>query len=107
MTYIDDITDGIKGSIHYIENNIFQHEIFNLGNDSPVETNQLLNLIERQFNAKAIRKNIKIMNEVKKTHANIQKSKKLLGYFPKTDIKDGLALFFKWFEDYHSSKHRW
>ena len=107
MTYIDDITDGIMGSIRYIENNIFQHEIFNLGNDCPVETNQLLNLIERQFNAKAIRKNIKIMNEVKKTHANIQKSKKLLGYFPKTDIKDGLALFFEWFEDYHSSKPRW
>ena len=44
MTYITDIVDGIESSIFFKTDN--QSEIFNLGNNSPIETMQLINTMK-------------------------------------------------------------
>ena len=52
MTYIDDImADGIYGAIFYINNAKEQvrNEIFNLGNDQPISTKELLSTIEKKL----------------------------------------------------------
>ena len=51
MTYIDDIIDGICAAISYINNAKEQvrNEIFNLGNDQPISTKELLSTIEKNL----------------------------------------------------------
>ena len=51
MTYIDDIIDGICAAISYINNAKEQvrNEIFNLGNDQPISTKELLSTIEKKL----------------------------------------------------------
>jgi nucleoside-diphosphate-sugar epimerase len=36
--------------------------------------------------------------DVTQTFANIDKAKRLLGYDPKTSVKEGAAQFFDWYE---------
>ena len=101
MTNISDIVDGVLKSIDYLTNKNLRHEIFNLGNDSPIVTLDLVALIENEFNAIAKVKFEYSPNEVMKTHADLTKAKRLLGYSPKISIDDGLKSFFSWYKWYY------
>ena len=59
--------------------------------------------IESLFNKKAIIEFLPMQaGDVNQTYANIEKSKKLLNYNPKTNIKDGLEKFISWYNGYYS-----
>ena len=49
MTFIDDIIDGIFGAIDYVSSVQSKNEIFNLGNDTPIKTLDLLDRIEKKL----------------------------------------------------------
>ena len=104
MTYIDDIVSGILNAIDYVKNeaNKGKHEVFNLGNDSPVATIDLLELIESKLGKKAKIKHVQTSNESSYTHANLSKSKKILGYNPQVNIEYGLEEFINWYRNYES-----
>ena len=101
MTYIDDIVSGIVKTIGYLEmkEDPF-HEVFNLGNDTPVNTANLVELIESKTHKKAIIENKITTNESKCTHADLKKSREVLGYNPSIDISQGLDNFLEWYRDY-------
>ena len=101
MTFIDDIVDGIKGAISYLNNNIHvKNEIFNLGNDHPIFAKDMLNSIEKILNKKSKIINLDINNEALITHADISKAKNLLGYSPKVKFKDGIKIFLDWHKNF-------
>lgn len=93
-TYIDDITEGIVKAL----NKNLSFEIINLGNGHPVTLNKLISLIEKIIGKKAL---IKKSNQPKcdspVTYADISKAKRLLEYFPKTSIENGIKNFFNWY----------
>tara|TARA_B100000963_G_scaffold360234_1_gene390383 strand:+ start:7294 stop:8265 length:972 start_codon:yes stop_codon:yes gene_type:complete len=99
MTYIEDIVDGIYSSIELKE---FESEsnfqIFNLGNNSPVSTMDLLSYIENSLGKKAKYKFEESEIEVKTTWADISQSKKYLNYDPKTSFQDGMDKFLNWYK---------
>ena len=100
MTYIDDITDGILGAIEYSANNKVNFQIFNLGNEKPIQTTYLLNLIEKKLDKNALIKNINLSKEVKITYADCAKAFKVFGYSPKVEIEDGISEFIDWYARY-------
>lgn len=100
MTYIDDIVDGIMASIELVLYEYQNNEIFNLGNDKPIETLFLLKTIEKKLKTKAKIENVKTKNESIYTHSDNKKSKKLLGYNPKTKFETGIENFINWYIDY-------
>ena len=103
MTYIDDIVDGVNNSIDYISQQPKgTHEIFNLGNDQPVKTIDLLKLLEKKYNKKAKIIFKESMNESEYTHADISKAKKILGYKPDINFDEGMERFLDWFENYEN-----
>ena len=99
FTYIEDIIKGIRSSI----DKNFQNEIFNLGNSKREKVIDLINIIEQRLGKKA---RIKLMpikpGDVKVTNANIKKSKKMLGYNPKVNIKEGINRFIDWYLEYYN-----
>ena len=104
MTYIEDIVDGIIGAINYAmnSNNKIRNEIFNLGNDKPIKTTELLGKIESYFNQRA-KTNIEYTeNESLITHADITKAKNLLGYDPKVSFEEGIKIFLDWHKHYEN-----
>ena len=98
MTFIDDIIDGIFGAINYVFSVQNKNEIFNLGNDSPIKTSDLLKRIEQIISKKALINLCKTENEAFKTHADITKAKNLLGYDPKVCFDDGIERFLDWYK---------
>lgn len=97
-TFVGDIVDGIKRSIHYVEENDNVYEIINLGNSNPVSLKDMINTI-----GEVLKKEPKILElpmqpgDVERTYADITKAKKLLGYNPKTTFKEGIEEFVKWY----------
>ena len=102
MTFIDDIIDGICGAIDYVSSVQSKNEIFNLGNDNPIKTSDLLNRIEQIIGKKALINLYKTENEAFKTHADITKAKNLLGYDPRVCFDEGIERFLEWHSHYEN-----
>lgn len=93
FSYIDDIAEG---TIKCLNN--FGYEIFNLGNDNPVELIYVIKKIEELLCKKAnIIYEPKHPADIIATWANIDKSKKSLNWYPKTTIDDGIQKTVKWY----------
>ena len=104
MTFIDDIVEGIERAItSIVVNKIkYKNEIFNLGNNHPISTNQLLQTIESKMNKSTFIKHNKTNNEALITHADITKAKNLLGYDPKVSFEEGIEKFLEWHKNYEN-----
>ena len=94
FTYIDDIISGTRSAI---EKN-YNCEIFNLGNNKSEKLMDMIYLIENELGKEA-EINFEPMQpgDVVESFANIDKSKELLGYSPKTNIDEGIHNFISWF----------
>lgn len=95
FTYIMDTLDGIMKSISYTKS---QFEIFNLGESKNYSLKEVIETLETYIGRRAKIKYSKFLPfDVKKTHADINKARKLLRYNPTTDLKDGLKIFTEWY----------
>lgn len=98
FTYIDDI---VKGTIAAIDLGC-EYEIFNLGNNRPINLLYLIQLIETALGKPAIKEMLPMQpGEVMETFADIEKSQKLLGFYPTVPLEEGILHFLDWFKQYH------
>ncbi|MBS3782588.1 MAG: GDP-mannose 4,6-dehydratase [Candidatus Thermoplasmatota archaeon] len=97
FTYIDDIVGGVISSLEKKHD----YEIFNLGNNTPVELMEFIEMLEDALGVEA-EKEMKPMQpgDMKVTYADISGSKEKLGFEPKTDLKEGIEKFVNWYKDY-------
>jgi len=110
FTYIDDIVEGIVSAINHVpgkQSNNPPFCIYNLGNNRPEKLTDFIETLENALNVKAK----KIYKEMQKgdviaTMADIDASRRELGWQPKTAISDGLQLFVQWFFEYHKELAR-
>ncbi len=101
FTYIDDIVDGIVGSLdHPPERG--SHRILNIGDSQPVGLMDMIATLERTLGRDAI-KIMKPMQpgDVTATYADVSKLNALTGYAPKVDLAEGLERFVAWYRDYY------
>ena len=102
FTYIDDIVKGVTAALNYkFKGNKRSHYIFNLGNNKPLTVNKMISTLEEILSVKA-RKNLLPMQpgDVKKTYADIEDSRRHLGFKPSIAIREGLVKFTDWYKDY-------
>lgn len=93
-TYIDDIIAGITASV----NTELGYEIINLGESKTIKLLELISLIEDNLKKKAIIEWLPEQpGDVPVTFADIDKARRLLGYTPCVDIKEGVGRFAEWF----------
>ena len=98
FTYIDDIVKGTAAAIDLGA----ASEIFNLGNNRPVELLYLIQLLEQALEKKAIMEMLPMQpGEVIETFADIEKSTHLLGFRPSVSLEEGIARFVDWFKQYY------
>ena len=104
FTYVDDIISGVEKAIILSQNKKFnKHQIYNLGNNSPVALIKMIMLLEDIIGIKAKKKLLPMqLGDVKKTFANIDKSKRDLNFEPSVNLRQGLGKFVDWFKEYHN-----
>jgi UDP-glucuronate 4-epimerase len=101
-TYIDDIIQGTMAALKY-EGPMF--DVFNLGESETIQLKDLIAAIENALGKKAkINRLPEQPGDMPLTCADISKSRKLLGYNPKTKFEDGLPRFVDWFLKSRSAK---
>lgn len=100
FTYIDDIIEGTIAAIDLGA----PYEIFNLGNNRPIDLLYLIQLLEDALGKKAIREMLPMQpGEVTETYADIEKSQKALNFHPAIPLEEGILRFIDWFKAYHAS----
>lgn len=95
FSYIDDIAEGTLKCLQP-----FGYEIFNLGNDHPVELMHVITMIEDLLGKKAV------MNfsprhpaDVIATWAHIEKAREKLNWYPTVSIEEGIQKTVDWYRE--------
>ena len=98
FTYIDDIVNGTISAI----NNNYQYEVFNLGNNKSEKITEMIEMVEKKLDTKAIINYLPMQKgDVRETFADIDHSKTRLQFEPKTSLSEGLEIFVDWYTKYN------
>ncbi|MDO8648470.1 MAG: GDP-mannose 4,6-dehydratase [Candidatus Peregrinibacteria bacterium] len=98
FTYIDDIVSGIVASI----DKNYPEEIFNLGCGRQEELMDYVKVIEESCGREAKKEFLPMQpGDVRASLADISKAKKMLGFEPKTTIREGVPKFVEWYREYY------
>lgn len=115
FTYVEDLVRGIRLLIDVIpslSNNkisnadsvstVAPFRIVNIGNSETINLLDFIESIEKSLNKKAIRNYMPMQKgDVCKTWADASLLKNLTGYSPKTNFKEGISYFVKWYREYY------
>jgi UDP-glucuronate 4-epimerase len=92
-TYIDDI---VAGFISALDKGL-DYEVINLGCSQPVENLEFIQILEELVGRKAnIVDTPTPLSELMISYADISKARRLLGYDPKVNVREGLTRFVDW-----------
>jgi UDP-glucuronate 4-epimerase len=104
FTYVDDITAGVLAALDRPPSAAAgaPHALYNLGNHRPVALRRFVEVLEDALGVKA---KIELAplppGDVVRTCADIEASRRDLGFEPKTPIEEGLPRFVAWYREYH------
>jgi UDP-glucuronate 4-epimerase len=95
-TYITDILDGIMACTR----REFGYQILNLGESQTVKLVYLIELLENALGQKALVERLPAQpGDVPLTCADISQAAKILNYYPRVKIEQGIPLFVEWLND--------
>jgi len=98
FTYIDDIVDGILLALEKTDG----YQIFNLGNNKPIELEYFISCLEKELGKKAERNYLEMQaGDVFETFADIEHIKEILGWGPKTSPEEAIKAFVGWYREYY------
>ena len=102
FTWIDDVIAGILAALAKPPATSPPHAIYNLGNHRSESIMRLIHVLEEATGLSAdIRLAPLQPGDVRETFADIETSRRDLGYEPSTSIDEGMPRFVDWFRDYH------
>jgi UDP-glucuronate 4-epimerase len=115
FTYVNDLVNGIKLLIDVIPSinknldkldslsPIAPYRVVNIGNSEKIKLLDFIDAIEKNLGKKAIRNYMPIQKgDVPATWADASLLNKLTGYTPKTNFKNGINNFIKWYREYYN-----
>jgi len=95
-TYIEDIVSGVIGAL----DNPRKYEIYNLGNGNPVNLLEMIKIMEESLGIEAKRNYLPMQaGDVDLTCADISHAQEVIGYKPKTRLREGIEKTVKWYKE--------
>ena len=108
FTYIDDIVESIvrlipKPPSAGDENTTVPNQLFNIGNGSPVNLLEFIEILEEELGMTA-EKNMMPMQagDVERTWADVDSLFEYINYRPKVGIEEGIREFVSWYKAYYN-----
>jgi UDP-glucuronate 4-epimerase len=104
FTYVDDIVAGILAALDRPPSSEAgaPHAIYNLGNHRPVPLRRFVAILEAALGRPADARLAPLPpGDVVRTCADIEASRRDLGFEPRTPIEIGLPRFVEWYREYH------
>jgi UDP-glucuronate 4-epimerase len=104
FTYIDDIVAGTVAALDRPPpaDMKVRHRLYNLGNNRPERLLDFIAIIEREIGRTAVKELLPMQpGDVPSTYADIEASRRDLGFSPSTPLAEGLRRFTGWYKTYH------
>jgi len=103
FTYVGDIVKGISNLLTVIPQKTPNCEIYNIGNNSPVELQEYVEIIENALGKVAKKEYLPMQKgDVIQTYADVDKLSEATGFKPSTPLKEGIGRFVEWYKEYHA-----
>ena len=103
FTYIDDIVQGTLRALRRPAMGAPPHAVYNLGNCKPQKLLDFVGVLEGHLGLKASLKMEPMQaGDVTHTFADIEASRRDLGFEPVTPVETGLKNFVGWYRSYHA-----
>ncbi|AKX45633.1 protein CapI [Thiopseudomonas alkaliphila] len=105
FTYIDDIVEGIIRIQNVVPASTVPYELFNIGNNQPIELMRFINAIESACGRVAQKIYLDMQpGDVPRTYADTSRLESTVGYKPAMEIEQGIAEFVCWYKTYKGLK---
>ncbi len=92
-TYVSDIAQGVVAAV----DRRLGYELINLGRGEPVLLREFVRVVEELTGKRAQLAHAKMpAADVRETFAGIEKARRLLGYAPQTQVREGMARVWEW-----------
>ncbi|MBI1239466.1 MAG: SDR family NAD(P)-dependent oxidoreductase [Alphaproteobacteria bacterium] len=102
FTYIDDIVTGVVNATRRVPDGSPPHSLYNLGNNQPEKLGDFVAAIEVAAGRKATVIPAPMQpGDVTRTFADIEASRRDLGYSPSTPISEGVPRFVRWYRQHY------
>lgn len=92
-TFVSDIVDGLTAAVDRPQ----PFETVNFGNTKMVELRRVLEIFQELFDGVKIEYTSEQPGDVKATHSDVSKARRLFEYEPKVDVGEGITRFHEWF----------
>jgi UDP-glucuronate 4-epimerase len=93
-TFVEDIVQGIVAAV----DRPLGYELVNLGRGEPIWVSEFVQVVQELTGRKAVLQDGAMpAADVKQTFASIEKARRLLGYAPKTSVREGVARLWDWY----------
>ena len=109
FTYIDDVVDALERIFNKIKlessasTEVLDCRLLNVGRGEPRTVAELVEYLEKFLSISAKRNLVdRPVQDVEKTHANLQRLNDFVGAVPETSLDEGIERFCNWFVPYHS-----
>lgn len=97
-SYVGDVIDGFVAVLDHVPDCL--GEIFNIGTDEEMTTGEGIAIVEELLDRRAQRTiHPKRPGDQLRTHANIAKARRVLGYAPRVSPREGLAAEVRWYQE--------
>lgn len=121
FTYVADIVRSIKEILIFPpnRNELYDHlnpiigqssapfQIFNIGNNDPVNLIDFIRILETSLNSTAKIEFFELQKgDIVNTRADCSALKRLIGFVPETDLKTGIKHFASWYIDYNNKNRK-
>jgi len=103
FTYVDDAVAGVLAALDRppVSDGGARHRIYNLGNNEPVTLRHFVRVLEQALNRAALIELAPLpQGDMLRTYADIEASRRDLGFSPTTSLDDGLQRFVAWYKLY-------
>lgn len=98
-TFVDDLVSGLTAALALTRSTRGLFEIVNLGSDRPVALNELISVLGKEMSvAPHIEQLPPQAGDVERTWADISRARALLGYEPRTPLREGIRSFVAWMQ---------
>jgi UDP-glucuronate 4-epimerase len=105
FTYVDDIVAGVLAALDrppHGDGGGPPHALYNLGNNRSVKLRDFVAVLEEALGRRAAIEFAPMQpGDVPASWADIESSRRDLGFEPKTPIEEGLPRFVAWYRSYH------
>ncbi len=102
FTYVDDIVAGVLAAVARKPSTTPPHAIYNLGNHRSEKLTDFIAVLEKALGRPAqVRFEPMQPGDVARTYADIEASRRDLGFDPKTPIGEGIPRFVAWYRDHY------